>query len=74
MNKKDLMPVINAILKDEEFLRGGIFTKEEWYMKKYDLTLKEIANIQTCLYYALNIKDYCFNERVNHICDIPYTQ
>lgn len=71
MNKKNLMPVINAILKDDEFLCGGIFTKEEQYAKKYNLTLEEIANMQTCLYYALNIKEKDFNDRVNHILYTP---
>lgn len=31
---KTLMPVIKAILKDDEFLCGGIFTKEKKYAKK----------------------------------------
>ena len=48
---------------------GGIFTKEKQYAKKYDLTMEEIGNIQTCLYYALHIKDECYNERINHLCD-----
>ena len=45
------------------------FTKEKQYAKKYDLTMEEIGNIQTCLYYALHIKDECYNERINHLCD-----
>ena len=53
------MPVIKAILNDEEFLCVGIFTKEKQYAKKYDLTMEEIGNIQTCLYYALHIKVKC---------------
>lgn len=65
--KKNLAPVIYAMLKDEEFLHGGIFTKEKQYAKKYDLTLEEIANMQTCLYYALNIKVKDYNDRVNNI-------
>ena len=67
---KTLMPVIKAILKDDEFLCGGIFTKEKQYAKKYNLTMEEIGNIQTCLYYALHIKDECYNERINHLCDL----
>lgn len=64
MDKK-LMPLINAILKDTEFLAGGIFQQEEQAMKKYNLTQEEIGNVQTCLYYALNIKD--FNDIVNKL-------
>lgn len=64
---KNLIPVINAMLKDEEFLHGGIFTKEKQYAKKYNLTLEEIANMQVCLYYALNIKDKEYNKRVSNI-------
>ena len=48
MKTNTLMPVIKAILNDEEFLCGGIFTKEKQYAKKYDLTMEEIGNIQTC--------------------------
>lgn len=66
--EKDLMPVINAILKDEEFLCGGIFTKEKYYAEKYDLTSEEIGNMQVCLYYALHIRDKDFNRRVTNIC------
>ena len=69
MKTNTLIPVIKAMLKDEEFLWGGIFTKEKQYAKKYDLTMEEIGNIQTCLYYALHIKDECYNERINHLCD-----
>ena len=65
---KELIPVIEAMLKDEEFLAGGIFTKEKYYMKKYNLTIEQISNIQVCLHYALNIRDKDYNERVNNIC------
>lgn len=57
MKKMELMPVILAILKDEKFSYGGIFSKEEYYMKKYNLTTEQISGIQTCLYYALRIKE-----------------
>lgn len=65
--KSNLMPVIKAILQDEEFLRGGIFQKEDYYKKKYNLTREQISNIQTCLWYALNITDECYNERVSNM-------
>ena len=63
------VPFEQNLQNDEEFLCGGIFTKEKQYAKKYDLTMEEIGNIQTCLYYALHIKDECYNERINHLCD-----
>ena len=44
--KSNLMPVIKAILQDEEFLRGGIFQKEDYYKKKYNLTHEQLANIR----------------------------
>ena len=66
---KTLMPVIKAILHDEEFLCGGIFTKEKYYAQKYNLTMEQISNMQVCLYYALHIKNKEFNERINHMCD-----
>lgn len=64
---KDLLPVINAILKDEEFLCGGIFQKEEYYAKKYNLTLEQISNVQACLYFALHIRDDYYNKKVSSI-------
>ena len=66
---KELIPVIKAMLNDEEFLRGGIFQKEKYYMEKYNLTLEQISNIQVALYYALNIRDDCYNERMNKIAE-----
>lgn len=68
MKTNTLMPVIKAILNDEEFLCGGIFTKEKQYAKKYDLTMEEIGNIQTCLYYALHIMNVITRELI--ICVI----
>ena len=66
---KTLMPVVKAILQDDEFLSGGIFTKEKYYAQKYNLTMEQISNMQVCLYYALHIKDKCYNERINRMCD-----
>ena len=63
--RKELVPVIQAILKDDEIIAGGIFQKEEYYMKKYNLTLEQIGNIQALIYLALNIKDEECNNRVN---------
>ena len=65
---KELIPVIQAMLKDEEFLRGGIFQKEKYYMEKYNLTIEQMSNIQVALYYALNIRNDYFNERMTNIC------
>lgn len=66
---KVVQEISHKLKPNEEFLCGGIFTKEKQYAKKYDLTMEEIGNIQTCLYYALHIKDECYNERINHLCD-----
>lgn len=64
---KELSPVIKAMLKDEEFMIGGIFSKEKYYAEKYDLTEKQIANIQTCLYFALHIRDEYYNNIISNI-------
>lgn len=64
---KELIPIIKSMLEDNEFLAGGVFTKEDYYKKKYNLTDEQIVNMQTCLYYALNIKDDEFNNRVNNM-------
>lgn len=47
--------VIKAMLNDEEFMCGGIFTKEDYYMRKYGLTFEQISDMQTYLYKALSI-------------------
>lgn len=39
------------------------------YSSRLSHSMEEIGNIQTCLYYALHIKDECYNERINHLCD-----
>ena len=62
---RELIPIIKSMLEDNEFLAGGIFTKEDYYKEKYNLTYEQMYNMQTCLYYALNIKDDGFNNRVN---------
>lgn len=64
---KELIPVVSAMLKDSEFLAGGIFSKEEYYKEKYNLTDEQIANMETCLYFALNIKEDDYNKRVNNM-------
>ena len=64
---RELIPLIKAMLEDNEFLAGGVFTKEDYYKEKYNLTDEQIVNVQTCLYYALNIKDDEFNNRVNNM-------
>ena len=65
--EKNLAPVIRAMLNDAEFLHGGIFTKEKQYAERYGLTTEEIANMHTCIYYALNIKVKDYNDRINAI-------
>lgn len=67
--KKNLTPVIRAMLEDEEFLGGGIFTKEKYYADKYGLTTEEIINMQICLYYALHIDVKDYNDRVRKMVD-----
>ena len=42
---RELVPVLQAILKDKEFLAGGIFTKEKYYMEKYNLTQEQLSEL-----------------------------
>lgn len=53
----NLIPCIEEILKDKEFLSGGIFSNEKECMKKYNLTEEQSGNLQTLLYLALNVRD-----------------
>lgn len=63
--RTEIKAVINAMLKDEEFNRGGIFSKEEYYMKKYNLTGEQMDAIHAGLYAILNIDDEFFMNRLN---------
>ena len=50
--KDSLIPVVKAMLNDDEFLCGGIFSQEKYYAETYNLTMNQTVHIQTCLYYA----------------------
>lgn len=67
--KDSLIPVVKAMLKDDEFMCGGVFSKEKYYSEKYNLTMNQIVNMQTCIYYALHIRDEDFCRRVDKICE-----
>ena len=54
MEKRELKVVIKAMLEDKELYVGGCFQKEEYYMKKYNLTQEEINNMWINLYWALD--------------------
>lgn len=47
--------IVRAMLNDDEFMCGGIFTKEDYYMRKYGLTSEQMYDMQTYLYQALSI-------------------
>lgn len=55
--RKELKVVIKAMLEDDELYRGGCFQKEEYYMKKYNLTQEEIGNMWCNLYFALGCEN-----------------
>ena len=45
--------IIRAMLKDDEFMAGGIFSKEKDYMRRYGMSYEEIYDMQTLLYKAV---------------------
>ena len=45
--------IIRAMLNDEEFMCGGVFSKEEYYMKKYGLTREQMIEMQTHVWWAV---------------------
>lgn len=49
--------VLKAMLDDEELMRGGIFSKEKYYMEKYGFTQREMDNMSMGVYFALR-KEY----------------
>lgn len=46
--------IIKAMLEDEEVLRGGIFQKEDYYSKKYNISIEEIGHIEVAIWEFLN--------------------
>ena len=57
MNKQILRIIINSMLNDNELKAGGIFSKEKYYMKKYNLTEKQITRIEVILYFLVNMNN-----------------
>ena len=53
MRKEDRIKLIKEMLKDDEFLCGGIYSKEKQAMKKYNISQKEMDDIMTNLYFAV---------------------
>lgn len=47
---KDILIVLRAMMKDSEVLAGGISDKEEYYMKKYNLTREQVEDCQIAVY------------------------
>ena len=57
--------IIRAMLNDEDFLNGGIFSKEAYYMKKYNLTEDEMCRITARVFWALRPKETVREYNVN---------
>lgn len=47
--------IIRAMLKDDEFMCGGVFSKEEYYMRKYGLTFEQMSEMQTHVWRAVTM-------------------
>ena len=45
--------IIRAMLGDDEFMCGGIFSREAYYMKKYGLTQEQMSEMQTNVWLAV---------------------
>lgn len=45
--------IIRAMLNDGEFMAGGIFSKERYYMKRYGLTQEQMADMQVHVWKAV---------------------
>lgn len=49
--KQKRLIIAKALMQDEEILAGGVNEqKEQYYMKKYDMTIEEIINIELCIH------------------------
>lgn len=45
--------IIRAMLNDGEFMAGGIFSKEQYYMKRYGLTQEQMTDMQVHVWKAV---------------------
>lgn len=67
MDKQILRIIINSMLNDNEFNAGGIFSKEKYYMKKYNLTEKQITRIEVALYFLVNMNNKEYAKRLDNL-------
>lgn len=51
--KKRNAAIIRAMLKDDEYMAGGVFSKEAYYMKRYGITQEEMQDMQTHVWRAV---------------------
>jgi len=61
--KKEYMTVVREMLNDKELLCGGIFSKEKYYMEKYNITQHQMDEMSIHVYFALNIDTH--ENRIN---------
>ncbi len=45
--------IIRAMLDDDEFMAGGIFSKEAYYMRRYGLTREQMTDMQAHVWEAV---------------------
>lgn len=45
--------IIRAMLNDDEFMAGGIFSKEGYYMRRYGLTREQMTDMQAHVWKAV---------------------
>lgn len=48
--------IIRAMLNDDEFMAGGIFSKEQYYMRKYGLTLEQMSKMEVHVWRAVTME------------------
>ena len=57
-NRDNNAIIIRAMLKDDEFMAGGIFSKEGYYMRKYGLSFDEMSELETRTWKAVSMMDF----------------
>lgn len=62
--KNEIKVIIKAMLEDTEVWAGGVFSKESYYMEKYNLTDEQMVALQKGVFFMLHIDDEEYRNRL----------
>ena len=61
--QENRLKVMRALMNDKEIIAGGVNSKkEQYYMKKYNMSLEEIVNIELAIHAVYWNREITFND------------